>query len=385
MLAQTIPLLKKLWFLQLILLTVTTSFYFFTPSAVAADFLKVTAPSEILPETSFEINLEISASPNTSYFIKARLGKQTNDLRAGQTFNPNQNLWLSDTVSWDKFPQFQTDSDGYWVGKIQGRSTKTAPLGQNYLAVRIRTGSANIDSATYSLVIKEQEQKEETGTPTVVDQIGEPSLNEFVAQPGSGTEWVEIKNKGTGPADLSGWWVDDEPGKSSPYEIPAGTIIGAGNFLVVNFSSPKLNDLTDSVRLLKPDGTEVESFRYDTTVKGESWAKDEAGSWFANSNPTPGAENPPNPTVLAATSERQLTSKNGSNQLESDDPEETPGPKFKIPQVLAATTSATVSAQVGNTDKNPINTPLVVLGSLLLAFGGLVILKRKLKDRVITA
>lgn len=271
--------------------------YLVNPSLVAADFLKVTAPAEIYLDTSFEINLEISAKANTKYFVKARLGSNPSSLRAGQTLNENKNIWLSDTVSWESFPSFETNNDGLWIGRIFAKVSKNAALGDNFLIIRIHSQNDNIDSAAYSLIVKEAPKQETKPQSTVViEEKGEPILNEFLPQPKTGNkEWVEIKNKGVGNANLSGWKIDDEPGKSSPQVIPSGTIIPPGGFFVVTFSSPKLNDLADSVRLLKPDDTVVESYSYKNSVKGQSFAKDVKGNWFLTASTTPNAPNPSAP------------------------------------------------------------------------------------------
>lgn len=363
--------------------------YLLNPSLVAADFLKVTTQAEINLDTSFEINLEISAQASAKYFVKARLGSNTTNLRSGQTLNETKNVWLSDTVSWTSFPSFTTDNNGHWAGRIYAKASKNANLGSNYLVIRIHGQSnTNIDSATYSLTVKEAPKEEIKPQPLiVVEEKGEPLLNEFLPQPTVGNkEWVEIKNKGTGNADLSLWKVDDQPGKSSPQIIPSGTVVAPGGFYVVTFASPKLNDLSDSVRLLKPDNSVVESYTYSNSIRGQSFAKDSKGNWFLTAVVTPNA---PNPTVSKPTA---TTPTNSNNQTALDNSQNNPkessdinqsAVKNKLPEVLSDLDKkfATVSASFTKKKTgNPVTFPLLVLGSLLIAGSGVFLVKKQLKS-----
>ncbi|MCP4589346.1 MAG: lamin tail domain-containing protein, partial [bacterium] len=46
-------------------------------------------------------------------------------------------------------------------------------------------------------------------------------------------DWVEIYNGGAAPADLGGMYLTDDPGNPTQWEIPAGTTIPSGEFLLV--------------------------------------------------------------------------------------------------------------------------------------------------------
>ncbi len=110
-------------------------------SNVEADYLKVTAPAEIFQSSQFEIAVEISAKPSTNYSAKVRLGATTNQLTKGQTLDTSSGVWLSDSVSWDRFPRFQTDTDGHWSGHLQAKTGSTATTGANLLVVRLNNSS----------------------------------------------------------------------------------------------------------------------------------------------------------------------------------------------------------------------------------------------------
>jgi len=117
-------------------------------------------------------------------------------------------------------------------------------------------------------------------------------INEFMANPSSGGEWVELYNRETTDVDISGWQVDDIEGGSSPTTIPDSTTIAAGGFYVVELSSV-LNNGGDTVRLLDDAGTLVDSYTYASSTAGVSEGRitDGADTWTTFDTPTPGASN----------------------------------------------------------------------------------------------
>ena len=116
-------------------------------------------------------------------------------------------------------------------------------------------------------------------------------INEFMANPSSGSEWVELYNKETAAVDIGGWKVDDIEGGSSPTTIPADTTIAAGGFYVVTVSG--LNNGEDTVRLLDDTGTLVDSHAYTSSTAGVSEGRttDGADTWTTFTTPTRGASN----------------------------------------------------------------------------------------------
>jgi len=116
---------------------------------------------------------------------------------------------------------------------------------------------------------------------------------------------VELLNLGEEAADLVGWRLDDvEGGGSSPYTLPPGSVVPPGGFLLLFRQQTHivLNNDGDSVRLLRPDGTEADVFHYD---KGPGYDRsfsripDGTGGWTANCKVTAGRSNealpPPTP------------------------------------------------------------------------------------------
>ena len=113
-------------------------------------------------------------------------------------------------------------------------------------------------------------------------------INEFLPDPESGEEWVEIFNFGEQPANLNSWQLDDIDGGSGPQSF--SVTLEPFSYFVIYFSSSKLNNDGDTVRLLRPDGFVVDSINYSSSNKGSSW--DYEGKSFVESlTPTLGALN----------------------------------------------------------------------------------------------
>lgn len=340
--------------------------------SVEADYLKVDVPSEVFQNEQFSSAIEISAKPNSIYFLKARIGQNQSEMTKGQTLDEASGVWLSDSVNWERFPKFQTDGDGRWVGSLKVRTSQSSSLGQNLFVIRIKStadGSTK-DSEPYQISLLEAPAP---APEAIVEEKGDPILNEFLPSPISGSEWVEIKNKGTGKIDLGGWLIDDEEGKSSPFEIPANTIVEPNGFYVAYFSSAKLNDLEDSVRLLKPDGTVVEEYRYQSPEKGKSFTKDSGGNWFKTAEITPGTTNPNPPNVSTAGNENEK-----SQILAEKTESEEESLNTSLPKLTTSTESAkiaTVSGSFKDLEKGTklINKIPFVLG-IFLIFSALAIL-----------
>ncbi|HNU04654.1 MAG TPA: lamin tail domain-containing protein, partial [Anaerolineae bacterium] len=153
-----------------------------------------------------------------------------------------------------------------------------------------------------------------TPTPTATAQAVVVSLNEFMPNPehvdwnkdgilGDGNdEYIELYNANDFAVDLSGWRVDDVAnGGSTPYTLPAGTTIPARGFLALWSRDTGIalnNSGGDSVRLLRPDGVEVESTSYTQTSADQAYSKtvDGGDQWTRSYPPSPGASNQPAPT-----------------------------------------------------------------------------------------
>ncbi len=149
-----------------------------------------------------------------------------------------------------------------------------------------------IFSATYSCVEDEVMTKE---GPVVEGSV--LKLNEIMSKDvNDAPDWIEVYNAGTTDMDISGYFVNDKATAAGGYEIPAGTIITAGGFYLVdaNESGESISSGGEDVSLAEPDGTII-----DHTVTpdmssnvGLTWAReiDGAGEWKVSS-PTPASSN----------------------------------------------------------------------------------------------
>ena len=124
-------------------------------------------------------------------------------------------------------------------------------------------------------------------------------INEIVPQPATGSvdEYIEIYNSGNGEIDLSGWQLDDAIGGSSPYNIPAGTKISTGGYLVfyksindISLTGISLNDSGDWARLIDPNGDVKSEVSYSKSIRGQSYSKF-SGGWQWTTISTPNVAN----------------------------------------------------------------------------------------------
>jgi len=121
-------------------------------------------------------------------------------------------------------------------------------------------------------------------------------INELLPHPSTGTdnEYIELYNDSSEDINLSGWFLDDSEGGSSPYSIPIGTIIKANSYLVFNKKETKLalNDDGDVARLFWPDNTLISfSEMYKKADYDLSWSRNIDSSWNFSTTVTPGETN----------------------------------------------------------------------------------------------
>ncbi|MDP9249684.1 MAG: lamin tail domain-containing protein [bacterium] len=132
-------------------------------------------------------------------------------------------------------------------------------------------------------------------------------INEFVSDPESGSEWIELRNTSSSEINLEGWnWTElASPGGETEHEGSPKNLTGiipASGFFVISITNVNgvLNNGGDSIGLY--DGTTpkdrvtfgaVSGYQADLEkpAKGKSGALI-SGSWQTNQEPTRGATNP---------------------------------------------------------------------------------------------
>lgn len=129
--------------------------------------------------------------------------------------------------------------------------------------------------------------------PLPVDYTG-LFISEIFPSPSDGnSEWVELYNSSTRVIDLSGAILDDiENGGSSPYTIPEGFAIRAGEWVLLTKKQTEIafNNTGDSVILKGADNSLIDKVDYPSIPKDNAYALID-GEWRITDIPTPGEAN----------------------------------------------------------------------------------------------
>ena len=120
-------------------------------------------------------------------------------------------------------------------------------------------------------------------------------------------DWVELYNAGDAPANISGWHLSDKTDKPGKWEFPEGTVIGAGDYLLVYLSGRdgvftgeyhanfKLAQTTgkDIISLTDENENILESYNLNITLVEHSNCRSTDGGdqWMVCTNPTPNGSN----------------------------------------------------------------------------------------------
>lgn len=156
-------------------------------------------------------------------------------------------------------------------------------------------------------------------------------INEFMPNPDSGGEWVEMyyrtSEQATHNIDLSGWYFKDAVGTQKTISAGTPAVIEPNKFYLFSLSIDGWmnNTGTETITLYNTDNTRVDEVIYgsggvvSTPSKGQSIGRspDSTTSWFTYTNatanaPTPGATNPtpssPTPSSTPSSSPSPLPS-----------------------------------------------------------------------------
>lgn len=144
-----------------------------------------------------------------------------------------------------------------------------------------------------------------TGSAPIAVHVppGSILINEFFADPIDGDEWIELFNPYANVLPLAGWSVRDKSGARTA--LPEG-YLGFDQYLVLKNPVGKLNNGSDLIELVGPDGTIVDEVFYGTgdvpkSKKGFSLGRSTDGTWAQTDRPTPGELNSfPSPVIRTA-------------------------------------------------------------------------------------
>lgn len=180
-------------------------------------------------------------------------------------------------------------------------------------------------------------------------------INEFVADPDSGSEWIELANTSGAEVNLNGYkWTElSSPGEESEHEGTAKNLSGtisAGGFFVIEINSA-LNNTGDSIGLYNGSSLiDRVSFgniagyqkNIDAPAKGKSGALI-AEVWQTNQEPTKGQAN----QVASSNNDNDDSSSSTSTSTSSTSSTQTTAIVSSVSQKIRAEVSARNIAYVG--------------------------------------
>ena len=137
------------------------------------------------------------------------------------------------------------------------------------------------------------------GTATTVTK-GAPNdcapriaINEIESSGGEPGDWIELYNPTAAAVDIGGYVVKDN-NDAQAYAIPAGTVIAAGGYVVIDESQLGFGlGSSDAARLFRPNGTTlVDSYTW-TTHAATTYGRcpDGAGAFVTTAAPSKGSSN----------------------------------------------------------------------------------------------
>ena len=161
--------------------------------------------------------------------------------------------------------------------------------------VHVTVTDASGNESKKSVVVTVKSASAFTSGHLSTDEVARVRISEFVPNPegSDATEFIELHNPAGEPVDLSGLKLDDEEGGSRAYMTPDGTVIEAGEYKVFGRQDTKLalNNTSDAVRLLYPDGTIIAEVAYDDVPEGAAYVQNDVGTWMWTQTLTPGEAN----------------------------------------------------------------------------------------------
>jgi spore coat protein CotH len=126
--------------------------------------------------------------------------------------------------------------DGIFGGSIPGYAAGT------FLRYYIQAASANTaKSVSYFPAGAEHNvfiytvapNSSSGGTTVVINELMAQNLSAVADNAGEFDDWIELYNTGNAPVDLSGFYLTDNTLNLDKWDIPAGTIIQPGDYLIV--------------------------------------------------------------------------------------------------------------------------------------------------------
>jgi len=162
----------------------------------------------------------------------------------------------------------------------------------------------------YSLLPGDGEQppeelyEEVDGIGIVINEIMADNDNTVTGPLGNFSDWIELYNTKTSQTDISGMYLTDDPDNPMKWEIPEGTVIGPGEYLIIwadgndaqeGLHAPfRLDANGEAVALYTCDGEGlIDSVTYGKQLRDTSYGRipDATGTWTHLRTPTPNSTN----------------------------------------------------------------------------------------------
>jgi hypothetical protein len=146
----------------------------------------------------------------------------------------------------------------------------------------------------------------EVSANLVINELASSNRNSALDDAGDSSDWIELWNQGSEAISLDGWHFSDDAGAPQKWAFPAGTVVEAGEYLIIwasgrNLVYPSgqihtgfsLGVAGEPLLLVAPDG-EIADFVPATALRQDvSYGRsgDASPGWFFYANPTPGEAN----------------------------------------------------------------------------------------------
>lgn len=148
-------------------------------------------------------------------------------------------------------------------------------------------------------------QREEADIGVYINEFMASNATTLRAADGSYPDWIELYNATAAPVDLSGFGISDNLSQPMKYQLPEGTSIPAGGYLLVYCSGNEglidgelhapfsLRAYQEDVVLSSKNGKIVDSFSFEKQETDVSMARvpDGTGAFGACAQPSPGFPN----------------------------------------------------------------------------------------------
>lgn len=201
------------------------------------------------------------------------------------------------SVGFDATDAFDPDGDAIVIAWDFGDGTTDATMAPTHSFGRAGTYHGSLSASDQSVttttlfVVDIVEKVENVAALPAVIFTGTLTLNEVLPNPAGPDdgEFIECAAIG-GVVDPNGWSVRDASGTT--YTFKSAPVLELGTYRVLMRSETKiaLNNDTDRVVLIRPDGTIAEEMSYAGAEEGYSYARAASG-WAWTSSVTPGAAN----------------------------------------------------------------------------------------------